>query len=100
MDMETFMMHYDAFDREFCPTATVEDVEKKLLEEMGELRSCLQWPEKSTHEETLGELLDVLNVSLKLLKRYGIHDPLWFGYRKLELTAEKYRAKEAESVVS
>ena len=92
MEMDNYLQHYEDFDKEFCPQATVADVECKMLEEMGELQSCLQWPEKSTPEETVGELLDVMNVSIKLLKRYGIHDPLFFGVQKLEATALKYRA--------
>ena len=100
MDIETFMMHYEAFDKEFCRGATTLDVEFKMIEEMKELGMCLMFPFGSSHDEIISELLDVMNVSLKLLKRYGIHDPLHFGYLKLTQTAEKYRAKEAASVVS
>ena len=99
MRIEEYFLYYQLFDDEFCPGAGIEEVERKVLEEMGELRSCLQWPEKSTHDETLGELLDVLNVTLKLLKRYGIHDPLHFGYQKLQLTAEKYRAAKQQAAI-
>ena len=93
MDLDNYFQHYADFDKRWCPSATIDEVEKKLLEEMEELRSCIQWPEKTTHEETLGELMDVLNVTLKLLKRYGINDPLYFGAEKLRSTSEKYKAQ-------
>jgi hypothetical protein len=93
MDIPEFLLHYERFDNKFCPQATVQDVERKLLEEMGELKTCLVSFPGQPNEETIGELLDVMNVSIKLLHRYGVRDPLWAGVMKLEKTAAKYRSQ-------
>jgi hypothetical protein len=88
MDMHEYLLHYSHFDKQFCPTATVEEVEDKLMEEMQEL----QWAilQESDTADRIGECIDVMNVSIKLLKRYGVVDVLDAGYMKLELTRRKY----------
>lgn len=89
MQITEYYLHYDLFDKEFHSQAKVEEVERKLLEEMKEAAEEIE--NKKPSPNRVAEVIDVMNVSLKLLRMYGILDPLHFGVIKLEQTAEKYR---------
>jgi uncharacterized protein YutE (UPF0331/DUF86 family) len=92
MEFAEFLLHYEQFDREFCPNADLDDVECKCLEEMEELAEVIAY--EKPLEMRIEECLDVMNMTIKLLTRYGVKDPLGAGVLKLELTAEKYRERD------
>lgn len=87
MEYDHYWHNYYQFNEDFFPDETVEEIEDKMYEEMGELRAELF----SGHiEEKILECLDVMNMSIKLLNCYGVKDPLHAGYEKILQTKEKY----------
>lgn len=90
MELELYLQHYKAFDDEFFPNETLEEIEDKCLEEMDELNEALTY--KSPLADRISEALDQMNMTLKLLKAYGVHDPLYSGARKLQANAALYRS--------
>jgi hypothetical protein len=89
VQIEEYKLHYEGFDREFCPQASLEDVEAKMLEELTELNVAIRL--KMPLADKINEALDCMNMSHKLLRSYGVLDTLDAGILKLELTARKYR---------
>lgn len=90
MNIETYLREYGAFLVEFCPDATLEDHRSKVLEEIIEyLEAC----ENETNERQLDEAIDLMNALIKFIHLSGVPNPLWAGFTKLELTAEKYRKR-------
>ena len=88
MDLDLYMLHYGLFNDEFFPQATVEDIEDKFFEEVCEFQSEYY---ASNKPEMIAELIDVMNMSIKLLTAYGVKNVLHAGYLKLQTTAKKYR---------
>ena len=89
MQLETYLANYEIFNKEFFPDATVEEIENKMTEECVEF--VYEIARNGTRENRIAEATDVLNMAIKLLRAYGVLDPLHAGYAKLQQTADKYR---------
>ena len=89
MDYDLYIKHYRAFDAEFFPSSSIEEIEDKMLEEMDELSEEME--NGGAIENKISEATDTLNINIKLLNAYGVKDVLHAGFMKLQETAEKYR---------
>lgn len=90
MDFEHYKKHYHDFNEEHFPTASLEEIEDKMLEEMHELYDEIE--KGGTPADKIAEAIDVFNMSVKLLTAYGVKDICHAAAAKLDLTSAKYRA--------
>ena len=98
MQIEEYCDIYDAFDAEFFPMATDDDVLEKFGDEMQEAMIELDAMGAGfgDKEALIGETIDTLNMSIKTLRMYGVKDPLQAGADKLVLTAQKYQEQRGK----
>ena len=89
MQFDHYQKLYAAFNEEHFPTASLEEIEDKMREEMMEL--LLEFCGNSTADK-IAEAVDVFNMSVKLLTAYGVKDICHAAAEKLRITSEKYRA--------
>lgn len=90
MQIDHYLVEYQKFYDEFFPTVTIEEKEEKCRAEMLELLLAMC---QNSDAEKIDEALDVMNTVIAYLVAKGVHNPLYFGYLKLEKTAIKYRRK-------
>ena len=92
MQIEEYFSCYDAFDAEFFPMATDDDVLEKFGDEMQEAMIELDAMGAGfgDKEALIGETIDAMNMAIKTLRMYGVNDPLQAGADKLALTSAKY----------
>jgi hypothetical protein len=91
MNIDNYLAHYQRFHAEFCPDAAAGDKLRKCLDECRELITAATF--SSDENAITDELLDVMNTAIATIYARGIVNPLDAGARKLERTAEKYRAR-------
>ena len=91
MQFDHYQTLYAAFNQDHFPNATLEEIEDKMLEEVGEL--CEEIMNFGCIEDRIAEATDVFNMSVKLLTAYGVKDICHVAAEKLRLTSEKYRAQ-------
>lgn len=95
MLFEHYISEYRKFDAEHFPDATLQEIEDKLMGEMLEL--SIELATNGTAENRIDEALDVMNMSIKLLVSYGVKNPLFAGWQKLQATSEKYRRMQCNA---
>ena len=88
MEIEAYLKAYQKFCDEFKIPTSPEARAAKLLIEVDEYSQSLV---SGTHEEQVSEALDVMNCAIANVVALGMAQPLFFGWQKLEATAEKYR---------
>lgn len=91
MQFDHYQKLYAAFNEEHFPTASLEEIEDKMLEEMDEL--AFEIADGGTLENKINECIDNFNMSVKLLTAYGVKDICHAAAEKLRITSEKYRAQ-------
>jgi len=94
VDIETYLKHYERFHEECRIDTSVQAKNAKLVEEVCEYLEAHAQGDKTAADE---EAIDILNMAISLCVSRGIHNPLYFGYLKLEKTAVKYMAKSVSN---
>lgn len=95
MEIDHFLYHYRQFHKEFFPNITPGQKLNKLCEEIEEHINAVNEGDKP---DIISETIDVMNTSIAYLVSMGVNDPLDAGWRKLQFTANKYRAERAANV--
>ena len=98
MNTYDYLLQYELFNLEFFQMATDNDVLAKFGDEMHEAQIELDAMGAGfgDKEALIGETIDVMNMAIKTLRRYGVKDPLQAGADKLALTAQKYREQRGK----
>jgi NTP pyrophosphatase (non-canonical NTP hydrolase) len=91
MQIDEFLLHLEAFHKEFSLDTSPQGRADKLIEEVCEFVEALTI---STQEHADDEAIDVLVCAISNVVCRGIHNPLFAAYLKLQRTAEKYRQQQ------
>lgn len=93
MQIDLFLCHLAAFHQEFQIDTSPAARADKLTEEYHEFMDAMQ---NGTDQQADEEALDVLVCAIANCTARGYKDPLHHAYLKLQRTAVKYRAKQAD----
>lgn len=88
MQIEAYLIHYEAFHREFNLDDTPSGKAYKCAEEMVEFATAF---DNGSQAEADDEAIDLMNAAISNVIARGIKNPLFRGYQKLQQTSEKYR---------